>query len=80
MVLDDKDVRAIERVAKAESLSMSWLIRRAIRQWLESIRSLPASKPTPPALRKKDPLLSVIGIARAGGISNLNIDEEVYER
>ena len=83
MILDTKQVQQLEKFSQSESLSISWLIRRAIQHWLETISELPArgslSRPTR-LPRKKDPLLSVIGLYHAGGMSNSEIDEEIYDR
>ena len=79
VVLDGEDTKKLEKLARTESLSVSWLIRRAIRQWLDSFNlSSSLLREKGDLSKREDPFLSVIGLFKMGSVSSRQIDRELY--
>ncbi len=70
LLIDPKEAERLPKLAEQQEVSVSWLVRRAIRLLLDS---WPQPQP-----RGKDPLLEVLGSFSAESLSSRQIDELLY--
>lgn len=52
--LEEQDYRALDEIARARDASISWVIRQAIRQFIESSSDLPTRPVSPAKLPESD--------------------------
>lgn len=71
LLIDQAEAKRLQQLAAQQDVSVSWLVRRAIRLLLDSL-------PQPPA-KDKDPFLKAIGSFSAESLSSHQIDQLLYE-
>ena len=52
--LEEQDYRALDEIARARDASISWVIRQAIRQFIESSSDVPPRSVSPGNLPERD--------------------------